>query len=191
MRRTRPVAGPARRIRTHGRHISGGHLRRDGHRRRNGHRAGAGTAWRAVVLGAATGGRSMTGLAGITLSARPPVARPLRILATLAAAGELAADKSPRTPSRLAPAPLAGRLATGAVAATALARRDGTRPLLPVLLACAGVVAASMVGVRFRAYASRRGHPTLAALAEDLVTVGLATTAVRHTGPARFAALRR
>ncbi|MEV0607234.1 hypothetical protein AB0I61_12785 [Polymorphospora rubra] len=147
---------------------------------------GAATAWRAVALGAATGGRSMTGLAAVTLTTPPGTTnrrgRPARVAALLAAAGELVADKNPRTPSRLDPVPLAGRLGTGVLAAVLLARRSGSRPLVPVLLACAGVVAASVAGVSWRAYASRRGHPALAALAEDVVTVGLATAAVRGTG---------
>ncbi|BCJ68737.1 hypothetical protein [Polymorphospora rubra] len=174
------AVGTVRRHAPHtGRHVA------DGHRRGRGTAAGAATAWRAVALGAATGGRSMTGLAAVTLTTPGTSTRHrrrARIAALLAAAGEIVADKSPRTPSRLDPAPLAGRLGTGVLAAVLLARRNGSRPLIPVLLACAGVVAASVAGATWRAYASRRGHPALAALAEDVVTVGLATAAVHGTG---------
>jgi uncharacterized membrane protein len=141
---------------------------------------------RAAVLGVATGGRSMTPVAAVALTTAPDskvkwaawLAGPWgRGLAVAAALGEIAADKSPRVPSRLAPPALAGRLVAGCVSAMALARRQGTRPAVPVLVATAAVLAGSLAGARWRAYAQRQGWPTVAAFAEDAVTVALATIA--------------
>jgi uncharacterized membrane protein len=141
---------------------------------------------RAAALGAATGGRSMTGLAAVALTTAPDgnsgwfarLAGPWgRRLTVAAALGEITADKFPRVPSRLAPPALAGRLVTGCVAAWALARRHGARPAVPVLVATGAVLAGSLAGARWRAYAQRRGWPVVAAIAEDAVVVALATTA--------------
>lgn len=144
------------------------------------------TALRAMMLGAATGARSMTGLATVALTT-PPGAQPTwvarlagprgRGLTSLAAIGEVMADKSPRLPSRLAPPALAERIGVGAISTAALARREGARPALPVLLGMAAVVGASVAGARWREYAQQRGRSVMAAVAEDLVAVGLATAA--------------
>ncbi|SDZ38103.1 Uncharacterized membrane protein [Micromonospora pattaloongensis] len=146
------------------------------------------TAMRAAVLGGATGARSMTGLAGVALTTRPDRApgwvgrlgnRWGRGVTATAALGEMLADKSPRIPSRLSPPVLAERITVGAVSAAALARRDGGRPAVAVLLAVAGVVGMSVVGARWRAYAQQRGRTTAAAaaLVEDLAAVVLAAAA--------------
>ncbi|MEV1287443.1 hypothetical protein [Micromonospora sp. NPDC049679] len=144
------------------------------------------TALRAAVLGAATGGRSMTGLSAVALTT-PPGTRPTwvarlggpwgRRVTAMAAAGEMLADKTPRVPSRLAPPVLAERIIMGVVSAAALARRDGVRPALPVVFAVAAVVGASLAGVRWRTYAQRRGWGMAGAVAEDVLTVGLAAAA--------------
>jgi hypothetical protein len=88
----------------------------------------------AALAGAATGARSFTGLAALTLAARRDAAgQPDRTLArpwVKAAAGALAAqecvlDTGPGAPSRLAVPGLAARLAGAAAAAVIIARRSG------------------------------------------------------------------
>lgn len=141
---------------------------------------------RAAVLGVATGGRSMTGLAAVALTTAPDadsgwVARLAgpwgRGLVVAAALGEIAVDKHPRVPSRLAPPALVGRLVAGCAGALVLARRRGTRPAVPVLVAAGAVLAGSLAGSRWRAYAQRRGWPAVAAVAEDAVVIALAAIA--------------
>ncbi|GGM01088.1 hypothetical protein [Nakamurella endophytica] len=87
----------------------------------------------AALAGAATGGRSFTGLAALALAAPADAPRQpdrtldkpwARAVLVAAAVGELVADKLPRTPSRLAPPVLVGRLVNAAVCGLVLARRD-------------------------------------------------------------------
>ncbi len=153
------------------------------------------TALRATLLGAATGLRSMTGLAAVALTT-PRSAHPAwvgrlgggwgRGVTSLAAASELLTDKSVGLPSRLE-SPLFGqRLAASAVNATALARREGARPVLPVVLAMAGAAAATYLGVRWRTFAHQRGRATAGAVVEDLAAIGLAAAATRRAGARRL-----
>jgi len=89
---------------------------------------------RPLLLGVVSGARSQLGLAVLAWSpSRRRDPAPLRLLraragcagSVLAVAGELVADKLPRTPSRLSPPVLGGRLAVGAlVGALAADRRD-------------------------------------------------------------------
>jgi uncharacterized membrane protein len=94
----------------------------------------------AVLAGAATGARSFTGLAALTLAAPGGAAtQPDRTLArpwAKAVAGALAAqecvlDKVPGAPSRLAPPGLAARLAAAAAAAVIIVRRAAPEPDRP------------------------------------------------------------
>jgi uncharacterized membrane protein len=139
---------------------------------------------RAALLGAATGGRSMAGIAAVALTT-PPGADPAwlgsrwgRIGATAGALGELVGDKLPTTPSRMEPLPLAGRIGCGALAAFLLAQRSGQPSGAPVLAAAAGAVGGAVLGRGWRGLAKRRGRPDLpAALAEDAVVYAVAVTA--------------
>ena len=88
---------------------------------------------RAALIGAATGSRSVTGLAALALTAPASAAsqpdRTLRIswvkaLVTSGALGELGADKLPGTPDRLAPRGLAGRVLIAALTGQTVARRQ-------------------------------------------------------------------
>lgn len=151
-------------------------------------------ALRAALLGAATGMRSMTGLAAVALTT-PRGARPAwvgrlggrwgRGLTSLAAAGELLADKSAELPSRLEPPVFGQRFTMGAVNATALAKREGARPVLPALLAVAGVAAGTYLGTRWRRYTQQHGRAIAGAVVEDLTAVGLAATATRRADSKR------
>jgi uncharacterized membrane protein len=146
---------------------------------------------RALVLGLATGGRSASGVAALALTTVRSDTRSGwegrlgggwgRGLSAAAALGELVVDKSPRAGSRLAPPALTGRVVAGLVAGATLARRSGARPLGPALVAAGGVLAGSVAGARWRAYAASRGwNPLAAALAEDVVVIALAAAAARR-----------
>ena len=130
--------------------------------------------WRAALLGAATGARSLTPLA--TQARRGAAPWPGRLI-TLAAAGELVADKLPGTGSRLGTGQLLGRLALGALGGVVLARRSGAGVLLPALTAVAATGAASLAGAAYREAAARRGLGFPAALAEDGCALVLAEAA--------------
>jgi uncharacterized membrane protein len=149
---------------------------------------------RAAALGAASGSRSATGLAAVALTSRPddtgPVASRLggrtgSALSSLAAAGELVADKLPGVPSRLAPLGLIPRAAAGATSAAAVARRDGHDPTLPGLIGAAGAIGTAVLGVRLRAAAQRRfGSDRPGAVAEDLLAAVLGFLGARRPAAA-------
>jgi uncharacterized membrane protein len=141
------------------------------------------TLLRAAALGAATGSRSTAGVAAVALTSTPadrgPVASRLgtttgKILSGLAAAGEVAVDKHPATPSRLAAQGLLPRTALGAASAAIAADRDGHDAALPALVGLGGAVASAALGVRLRAAAQRRfGTDLPGAVAEDAVAATL------------------
>lgn len=146
---------------------------------------------RPLLLGLVTGARSQLAPALLAWSpARTGDPAPLRLLRTragrtgtaLAAAGELVADKLPRTPSRLRPPVLAARVVTGA-AVGALAADDRRRPavLLGAAAGAVGAAAASWLGATARgALPARTGTPdALWAVAEDTAAIALGTAAVR------------
>ncbi|TQM45423.1 DUF4126 family protein [Pseudonocardia cypriaca] len=145
---------------------------------------------RAAALGAASGSRSVTGLAAVALTSRPgdtgPVASRLggrtgSAVSSLAAAGELVADKLPGVPSRLAPLGLIPRAAFGATSAAAVARRDGHDPTLPGLVGAAAAIGTAVLGVQLRAAAQRRfGSDRPGALAEDVIAAALGWLGARR-----------
>lgn len=150
---------------------------------------------RAVSLGFAAGLRSQVPNAALArrhgeaprpagwrhwLPFRWPAARNIM---QVGAVGEMIGDKSPMTPSRLAPAPLGGRIAFGALAGAAIGSeyRSGSAIAAGAVLGGAGAVAGSFGGYRARSYlTSRYQIPDLpVALAEDVLAVGIARRAVR------------
>jgi uncharacterized membrane protein len=148
--------------------------------------------WRAVLIGAASGGRSQTGVAAVALRTpgweqRPPAAwlasSGAAAAAVLAAVGELGLDKYPGTPSRLSPLGLPPRLLLGGFAAAALAvRYDKDRRLRswagPAAIAAAASVAGAFAGARWRAAVHRSAVPDwVGAVAEDAVVIALAAAA--------------
>ena len=87
---------------------------------------------RAALAGVATGARSFTGLAALTLATPPASTRQpdrclrrpwVKGLVTLAAVQELVMDKLPQAPSRLGVIGLGGRVTTAAAVGTVAARR--------------------------------------------------------------------
>jgi uncharacterized membrane protein len=144
---------------------------------------------RSFLIGAVSGGRSLTGLTAVALTTdSAAVERPwarlagpaARSLLTMGAAGELVADKLPQVPSRLSLPSLVARTAAAGTAAAFLAARRGAVPAWVLLPAVAGAVAGSLAGARWRAFADRRRWPSVpAALLEDVVVVGIAVAVVR------------
>jgi uncharacterized membrane protein len=147
----------------------------------------------ALLLGFVAGLRSQLPGALLALAARqgvlPPSKHlPLRWLgarwglplAALAAAGELIGDKLPITPSRLDPAPLLGRLASGGVAGVALADAADRSRIAGAALGAAGAGIGSVVGYYARASLSSAtgiASPLWGAV-EDLVGIGLGRLAI-------------
>jgi uncharacterized membrane protein len=160
-----------------------------------------------ALAGAATGARSFTGPAALTLATRPGAsAQPDRVLgwpwvkviAGLAGAQEYALDKLPSGPSRLAPPGLASRLAGAAGSGVIIARRDPGEPGEPdapvtaaetascAATAVTAALATAWLGLHWRGWAAAQfGHDWIGAVLEDLTTLTLAATAVTILDPAR------
>jgi uncharacterized membrane protein len=132
---------------------------------------------RAAALGAASGSRSTAGVTAVALASRRGDPGALAsglgstagtVVSSVLALGELVGDKLPTTPSRLAVAPLAGRVLLGGTAAAAQARRDGRDPVVPALVAAAGAAGAAVLFARLRGVATDRfGSDKPGAFAED------------------------
>jgi uncharacterized membrane protein len=133
----------------------------------------------AAVLGAATGMRSTVALAalifrrsaGLPALLRHPAAR--RIAAT-ADGAELVMDKLPRTPSRLDPPGLTGRLISANLAAAVLARSEHRGPIPSMLTASVAALAAAKICHDARAALALRLPDPVVAVAEDALAIGLA-----------------
>jgi uncharacterized membrane protein len=148
---------------------------------------------RAALVGAASGARSLTGLAALALhTPAAATAQPDRLLGasrvqalvTTAALVELGLDKLPQTPSRLTPAGLGMRIATGAAAGTIVARREPGSGLAgeaaAAAVAAGSAVGAAWLGARWRETAARRlGRDYIGAVLEDGCAVSLAWAASR------------
>lgn len=96
------------------------------------------------------------------------------LILTVLAAGELVADKLPRTPNRTAPGPLIARIVTGSVCAAALTVAGHGSLGLGVALGAVGAIAGAFGGYQVRRQLVKgAGLPDLVvALGEDLVTIG-------------------
>jgi uncharacterized membrane protein len=136
-----------------------------------------------VVLGAVAGLRSILPLALLAWLA-PPVpwlsAFWARWLFGLAAAGELVSDKLPRTPSRLNPGPLIGRLVLGGLVGSLSVVPTQTPVWMGALIGALASAAGSFGGAKLRAVLVRKtGKPDLwIALLEDALAIGAATWAL-------------
>jgi uncharacterized membrane protein len=126
----------------------------------------------AAALGTVSGMRTFGGWAGLALRGRVPDGR-LRAGLLVAAAGEMAADKSPWIPPRHHPAALAGRAISGALAGRVVAGGRGIR------VGAAAAVASTYASERARELLGQRltlPDPVLAA-AEDALVLGVAVAA--------------
>ena len=140
----------------------------------------SGQLWTAAAIGALAGARSVAPFALLAgrKHARGGLSRGTARVASavaggaqLFAAGEVIADKLPGTPARIAPAPLFGRLVSGAIAGAIVSPRDR---LAGALLGCAAAVAASFVlyGLRKLSTERLKVPGVLAGLAEDALVFG-------------------
>jgi len=138
---------------------------------------------RIVVLGAVAGLRSILPLALLAWLA-PPVpwlsAFWARWLFGLAPAGELVTDKLPRTPSRLNPGPLFGRLVLGGLVGGLSVVPTQTPVWLGALIGAFAAAAGSFGGNKLRALlGTKSGKPDLwIALLEDAIAIVAATWAL-------------
>ena len=136
-----------------------------------------------AILGIVTGLRSMLGLALLSWIAPPaPWIASIwaRIILALAAVGELVADKLPKTPSRLAPGPLTGRVVIGAVIGGLLTNQVHAAVWLGAIVGAVGALAGSFGGNKIRGALGRKtGAKDLwFALGEDVLAIALAAFAL-------------
>jgi uncharacterized membrane protein len=149
-----------------------------------------------ILLAAATGARTMTGLAATARSAAAiestvPPPQPARFLATPGVAAgaaalavmELVADKLPGIPNRTDPLPLAGRVIAGGVIGAAIAAVAGRDRLRGAAVGAGAALIGAHLGFQLRRELALRLPDTLAAVVED--------TAVGALAAAGFSAMRR
>lgn len=108
-------------------------------------------------------------------------------LAALAAGGELIGDKLPITPSRLAPAPLIGRLVSGSAAGAAIADATGQSAITGAALGAVGAGIGALAGYYARASLSTAtgiASPILG-IAEDIIGIGLGQLAIGRVAAKR------
>jgi len=148
---------------------------------------------RSAVLGVAAGLRSMAAPAALSrhlvgdptvphggiddLLSRPSAPRIL----TIASAAEHVADKLPFIPARTDPAPLAARIAAGALCGYVVAGRAGESAVTGAIVGGLAAAASTFAGYHLRrALTVDAGLPDVAvALAEDAGAVFLAESAAR------------
>ena len=146
-----------------------------------------------VLLAAATGARSMTGLAATArqiaaAGAAPsaPLPQPARWLATPRVAGsiaalaamELVADKLPGIPNRTDPGPLLGRVATGGLIGAAIAAVAGSDRARGAVVGAAAAFAGAHLGFQLRRELAERLPAGVAALVEDAAVGAVAAAGV-------------
>ena len=139
----------------------------------------------AFLIGVIAGLRSMTAPAAVSWGARLGWLHPENTwlaflgfaftpyILTVLGAGELIADKLPRTPSRKAPGPFAGRMVTAALSGAALG--VGRQELTGGMVAGAlGGIAGTLGGYQFRArlVSAIGGNDLPIALFEDIIAIG-------------------
>lgn len=132
---------------------------------------------RSILMGAVAGARAMTPLAALAATRGRRTAPALSTGSLLLAAGELAGDKMRDAPDRVAPAGIAGRLFTGAIAGASCAERDDR--VKGALLGAAAALVASHLTFRLRAAATRRWGKTASGLVEDVIAVASAAALAR------------
>lgn len=149
---------------------------------------------RAALLGLLSGSRSATPLAVLAVNHGDEEARgawqswrlfrwwPGRAAFVVAGVGELVGDKLPATPSRIAPGPLVGRVAAGAVVGLAVADpgHGGSRLAGAVVGALGALAGSWLFYLARKSVVDRTGLPDLVvALVEDAVTVSSSFAVVR------------
>jgi uncharacterized membrane protein len=96
------------------------------------------------------------------------------VVLTLLAFGELVADKLPFVPSRIAPAPLIGRIVTGTVCAAAIALSAGASLQAGTALGAVGAIAGAFGGYNVRRQLVHGAglRDFMVAVGEDIVAIG-------------------
>ena len=126
------------------------------------------------MLGLSAGMRTFAPHVALAVHERGPFRGSARFLAFAAGAAELAADKWPKTGSRWAPMPLAGRIVSAGIGGREL---DGWKG---AAVAAPASVAAAYIGWRLRTSIHGRAAQLVAAVMEDALCYGLALAAVRE-----------
>jgi uncharacterized membrane protein len=136
-----------------------------------------GTVWRSFAIGLTCGLRSMTGPAVV----RWRMADPARLALAALAAGELVADKLPRTPPRTVPPALAFRALSGGFAGRSVAAAFAYDRTTGTLAGAVGAILAAYAGMALRSQIVRRtGLPDpLVAVVEDVIAIYGALAATR------------
>ena len=148
-----------------------------------------------VLLAAATGARSMTGLAATARSlasrgSNGDLPQPARFLATprvatamaMLAALELVADKLPAIPDRTDPGPLLGRVLAGGLIGAAIAAADDRDRARGMLVGAVAAFAGAHVGFQLRRELIEWLRPTVAALVEDAAVSAVAAAGASALG---------
>jgi uncharacterized membrane protein len=144
-------------------------------------------ALRVALLGIVTGMRTFVPFALLAWLA-PPVGWLAtiwaRVVITLASVSELVGDKLPKTPSRLKPAGMVGRVTCGGLMGWALTAQAHGPFWLGVTLGVAGAVAGAFGGNKLRSFLGQKtGKPDLwFALGEDVLAVGIGAWAILGLG---------
>lgn len=131
-----------------------------------------------AMMAAATGARTMAGLAAATRSGSADLSRATTALAAL----ELAADKLPGIPSRVDPMALAGRVVAGALLGAAVARRTGHDRVTAAAVGAISAYVGAHISFRLRRRLIRRLPRVAAALVEDFAVLALARRGARSLG---------
>lgn len=134
-----------------------------------------------TLLAAASGARTMSGVAAIAPGSA----------ARLVALGELIADKMPNIPDRVAPAPLLGRVAAGAVVGVIAGARTGRNRGESAIIGGLIAFVSAHATYRMRRALSGRLPAVAAALVEDAIVVGAAVTGGAMLRSGRPARVRR
>jgi len=133
----------------------------------------------AIVLGAVSGMRSLLGLALLAWLGGPDLGWLsnfwVRVVLGLAAAAEIVNDKLPKTPSRLIPPALIGRLVLGGTCGGLVMWRGQATVWIGIGLGALSAAGGAVVGSKVRAFLGRKTglpDPVFGAL-EDVVAIGL------------------
>ena len=102
------------------------------------------------------------------------------IVLAVAAVGEYIADASPKIPSRTALPSIVVRPVSGAIAGWLIAVPHGGSPVAGAVVGAIGALAGTYGGHAVRVVAVAKIGPIPAALAEDVVAIGLAALLVLH-----------
>jgi uncharacterized membrane protein len=128
-----------------------------------------------ILLAAASGARSMTGVAATARAlGSPRVAGGAAALAAM----ELVADKLPFIPNRTDPGPLAGRVVAGGVIGAAIAGATGRNRVSGALAGAAAAFVSAHLSFHLRRELSAWLPATGAALVEDAIVGAVAAAGV-------------